>query len=112
MGLLDIRKVPKLQEDLADLPNFMKKHDSHSLNFSNHHQSMGFWVGVGGDIDSGLHFDQNRGGFMYLASGKKQILMFPQEDKQHLYMRKEGGHKMESSIFCAKVLQEMWVVNR
>jgi len=91
----------------------MKKDSSHGLKFGDHESSLALWVGTG-EVDSGLHYDQNEGGFMYLASGKKQIILFPQSDREYLYMRKEPGHQMESSIFIRELIENSsaWEIRR
>mmetsp|Transcript_8630 Transcript_8630/g.15673 ORF Transcript_8630/g.15673 Transcript_8630/m.15673 type:complete len:270 (+) Transcript_8630:289-1098(+) len=103
MGLIDIRDFPEIMNDLDSLPTFMRKDSSHNLQYGDHHQSMALWVGRG-DADSGLHFDTNFGGFMYLVSGRKQVMMFPNEDAAYLYMR-GGSHRMESSLFLGQILE-------
>jgi hypothetical protein len=85
----------------------MMKDDSHGLKFTDHHQTVALWAGTGGDVDSGLHFDQNKGGFMYLASGKKQIMMFPQSDYDNLYMRRDFGEKNGEESVQEKVSETL-----
>ena len=55
------------------------------------------WVS-NGDIDSGLHFDENNGGFLMQVSGEKHVNLFPPSDKPNLYMR----NQQESSIFILR----------
>ena len=43
-----------------------------------------------GDIDSGLHYDENAGGFLMQITGKKHILMFPNGNAKKLYPFRDG----------------------
>ena len=58
-----------------------------------------------GDIDSGLHFDENKGGFVMTVVGEKHVCLFPNGDAENLYMR--NGY--ESGIF---ILKDITMANR
>ncbi|GMI09339.1 hypothetical protein TrVE_jg757 [Triparma verrucosa] len=106
VGLVDLHGVEELKRDAKiGLPNFMfkVKNQEHSIPYTEGVSTLGLWVGSG-DIDSGLHYDQNAGGFMYLVQGSKQVIMFPQSDRPNLYMNEKIMHKMESTLFLGELL--------
>lgn len=108
VGLVDLQDVEDLKRDAeVGLPSFMFKAKSkagHSIPYTDGVSELGLWVGSG-DIDSGLHYDHNSGGFMYLVQGSKQVMMFPQSDKPYLYMSQRTGHTMESTLFLGELLE-------
>ena len=103
MGLIDIREVTELLEDLDGLPSFMGMNDDSPIDFEDHDTAMALWYGTG-NVDSGLHYDDNAGGFVALIAGRKHVLLFPPGDQHKLYMRTEPGHVMESKLFLAEML--------
>ena len=103
MGLIDIREMKELREDLGGLPSFMWVDNGSPIEFADHHQAMALWYGTG-NVDSGLHYDANSGGFVALIAGRKHILLFPPGDRDKLYLRTASGHTMESELFVAETL--------
>ena len=92
VGLVDVRGVRELEPALSQtIPSFMRRHESHTIPFGDHATTTALWVGTG-NVDSGMHFDENRGGFMLLVSGHKDTLK---------------GPTRESSIFVAKELRDV-----
>ena len=107
VGLVDLQDVEELKRDAkVGLPSFMFKaeDEDHGIPYKDGVSELGLWVGSG-DIDSGLHYDHNAGGFMYLVQGSKQVMMFPQSDKRHLYMSQKYMHTMESTLFLGELLE-------
>ena len=103
MGLIDVREMKELRRDLNGLPSFMWVENNSPIKFQDHNQAMALWYGTG-DVDSGLHYDANRGGFVALLAGHKHVLLFPPDDRKNLYLRTSFGHAMESELFVAEVL--------
>ena len=105
IGLVPIWSFPEILADLqGSLPAFML--NGYSNVFQYRRESLAIWAGRGGDVDSGLHYDENLGGFMLVAKGVKEVLLFPHSDIEHLYMRQELWHSAESSIYIGDILQK------
>jgi hypothetical protein len=71
--------LANLKSDLyAGMPSCMRRGGGHTLPYQKSGEPLTLFAGCGGAVDSGLHFDENLGGFLYMVSGQKQALMFPQ----------------------------------
>ena len=98
VGLVDIAGKAELLGDLSPLPPFMTRGAVPSMG----EHGARIW-GNNGDVDTGLHYDENHGGFMLQVVGRKDVVLFPNKDENHLYMRSQhGAHKAESSLFISK----------
>ena len=63
------------------------------------------WASNAEYVDSGLHWDQNSGGFLTQVVGTKDIVLFPLMDTEFLYMRTDRGHHFESSLYMFRDLR-------
>jgi len=113
IGLSQLGQYPEMMEDLEfSLPGFMKVDPPHNLPYKVPKEGVAFWAQRGHAVDSGLHYDTHKGGFLFLLTGQKQVLMFPPSDREFLYLRNDSPrndgpeHRMESSIFIANTLLE------
>ena len=103
VGLQDISVMKGLASDARSwVPSFMCHgcgYEEESLITEAHSQSLAMWAG-NGDINTGLHFDENEGGFLLVVTGRKDVVLFPPSDLPQLYLR----NRMESSVFVEKQL--------
>ena len=60
-----------------------------------------------GEVDSGLHWDENQGGFLTQIVGRKEVLLFPPSDSPRLYPSQERFHHMESRLFVRRDLPDL-----
>ena len=94
MDDLVLTNYPKLPEkvqqklDLPSLPSFL-----HDLKW--------LWWGNNKELNSGLHFDENGGGYLGVLTGKKEVLLMPPESKTYLPMYTNSNR---SKIFAWKYI--------
>jgi hypothetical protein len=86
-GAANVSGIPQLLQDLEPLPLFMQDAQlpRDRSSFSDHTMESMVWAS-NGDVDSGLHFDRNGGGFLMQVTGRKEIIMFPPSDAADLYV--------------------------
>lgn len=82
-GAVDVSALPELLRDLRPLPECMDP--MHLPAYPDRDPSMltMLWAS-NGDVDSGLHYDENSGGFLMQVTGRKEIVMFPPSDSVSL----------------------------
>ena len=91
MGNVDLRKTPTLLDDLQ-IDTWPKR--MQNMNYS--------WWACNGAIDTGLHYDENHGGYLAVVRGRKKVLLLPPEDAKHVDMSQEVHRPHESNIFAWK----------
>jgi len=80
IGGVEFDDVSGLLADLEDIPYFMNRSKS-SLPYKKESGWYGLWLGTG-LIDSGLHFDENHGGFVLMIVGEKEVLLMRNSEKK------------------------------
>ena len=104
IGLMDIRSSKALLQDVLPKPPFLRGiPDGPVLSSTDTREAI--WASNSGSfLDSGLHFDENRGGFLTQVVGAKEIILFPPGDQKYLYMKHAFGHRHESKLFLSRDL--------
>ena len=103
-GLVDLQKLRVLVGDVLPRPPFLLG-PPHGPTFNSQYTRDALWASNShGYVDSGLHWDENRGGFLTQVVGTKEVILFPHTDLPHLYMRTIQGHMHESSVFLSRDL--------
>ena len=98
-GAADVSQIPQLLADLNPLPSFMEadRLPRDKSAFSDAKMESMLWAS-NGDVDSGLHFDRNGGGFLMQVTGRKEIVMFPPSDSSNLYPKSGDGNSIYGNV--------------
>ena len=102
-GLFDISSQEQLLKDIEPLPSFLR--EDGGLPYTSSSTRSCLWASNAEYVDSGLHWDQNSGGFLTQVVGTKDIVLFPLMDTEFLYMRTDRGHHFESSLYMFRDLR-------
>lgn len=99
-----------LLRDLAPLPPFMRapllpQDASCTADTCSDGKANSMVWASNGDVDSGLHFDRNGGGFLMVVTGRKDVVLFPPSDGPNLYTKPVEGGSHESSCFIGRDLK-------